>query len=1859
MAVINGTGGADVLFGSDDPSDEIYGLGGDDWIQAGGGDDTLVGDTGADALWANAGFDIMIGGKGGDTYHISNLGGDTITENFDEGTDRVHTYFIGTYDMLADAAEVENLRIVGTLAGRHAQGNTYNNTMEGNRELNTLLGGDGDDVIIVHDTVDVADGEADTGAGDTILVDFTANLGATANWTNIENITLAGSAKLNATGSAGNNTITGNLGVNTLTGGLGDDNFVIQTLTDKVIEAAGEGNDTVSSEITYSIAALANLENITLLKTGNVNATGNANVNTLTGNDGNNSLDGLTGADTLMGGKGNDIFFVDNAGDVVTENAGEGTDTVRSSVTFDMTALETEHLTLTGILNIDGTGNAYDNTLIGNAGVNTLQSGDGTDYMDGGGGVDTMIGGMGDNTYILNLLNDVVDESGGAGVDTVKVTLLTGQTYVMTMGVEVLNLMGTAVSHGTGNASDNTITGNAASNLISGGDGSDTITGGNGNNNLNGDDGDDTLTAGTGADVINGGLGNDSISAGGGTNTINGDDGNDTITSGGGGDIIHGNDGNDSIDAGSGNNRINGDDGDDSITSSGAGTDIIDGGFGDDILHGDLNNDTLTGGIGNDFLDGGGGTDRLLGGTGNDIYGVDNVGDVIVDAPGDAADWVYSFLDYIIVEPNASYEIENLNLDPITPEGVHGTALRGTGNSFSNEIIGNVLNNTLNGMGGVDFLHESANPGADGGNDTYDGGTGADIMTAGKGDDLYFVDNPFDNVNELATEGQDTIRSSVTYDMSVSASGEVESLTLTGAVAIDGTGNDTDNTITGNSAINTLAGGLGDDNFVVGAGDEVIENTGEGTLDTIMSSITWVLAGNGDNLHEVEGLTLTGTAIINGTGNELDNRLKGNGALNTLTGGLGNDTFVIDDAGDLIDVLIDVAGEGTADNVEASINYTLAPSAANREIENITQVGTDNINAIGNDLNNTITGNEGNNSLDGSAGDDTLIGGKGNDTVFVDAVGDMVMENPGEGTDHVVSMVTFDLSASGPDFENLTLSGVAAIDGTGTTGANTITGNGAANVIVGLGGTDTLSGNGGDDVITGGAVADSLDGGAGDDAMSGGDGNDVYFVDSAADVITENPAEGADKVLAGLLAGVTYTLSDNIEQITLTGLLGSNATGSADDNTIVGNAAINTLTGGGGDDTLFVTLGDDARDLTGEGTDFVYTSISWTLAANGDNLHEVEGVSLTGNAPINATGNELDNTLVGNAAINTLDGSTGADILEGKGGNDVYIVDDQADFVDESTGAGAADKINSTVDYDMNAQTAGDVEILQLLGLLALVGIGSSSDNTIIGSAGVDTTMDGGGGNDTFIVDGLGDIVTDADSGGADTLDTVLSSVTFTIGAADEIEILTLTGAANINGTGNDTIGETITGNTGVNTLSGMGGDDTLSGGTNDFLFGGVHDTKGDTAMVAFTANLLNLNAGPLWEGIENITLTGKVALNATGDANNNTLTGNEAKNTLNGNGGTDWLIGGKGDDLFIVDDATDVVDELTNPPGGGGIDTVNAMDTSYSIANLEAQGVEKLILIETAAAGQALNGTGNDSNNYIKGNALGNILDGGLGADTLEGGAGNDTYMIDAIGDLLKEASGIDLVISTLPFYTLLSGFENLTLGGTNDISGTGNTVSNTITGNAGKNTLDGGSGADFLIGGADDDVFIVDNALEQGLGRIVELAGEGVDEVRSKITFSIANFGAAQGNEVENLTLTGKTSIHGTGNDLANTLTGNAGVNSLAGGDGNDTLDGGAGSDRLFGQLGDDTFFFSGESILATGFDTIMDFDNIFEGDSILVEVDIDPLLEVYEDFVDYRIVGADTQIWVDLDGIFGTQYAFKQVALVLNSAGMLVNN
>jgi len=214
---------------------------------------------------------------------------------------------------------------------------------------------------------------------------------------NVENLVLQGNADLQGygnslsnviQGNAGNNILDGDAGADMMIGGAGNDAYFVDNAGDVVIENANEGNDVVFSTAHFQLPE--NVEALVLQGNADLQGYGNSGANALFGNSGSNLLDGRAGADTMSGGLGNDVYFVDNAGDLVFENAGEGNDAVFATVNYTLTA-NVETLVLQGGGNLSGTGNALANSIFGNSGGNTLDGGAGADVLTGGAGNDTFV----------------------------------------------------------------------------------------------------------------------------------------------------------------------------------------------------------------------------------------------------------------------------------------------------------------------------------------------------------------------------------------------------------------------------------------------------------------------------------------------------------------------------------------------------------------------------------------------------------------------------------------------------------------------------------------------------------------------------------------------------------------------------------------------------------------------------------------------------------------------------------------------------------------------------------------------------------------------------------------------------------------------------------------------------------------------------------------------------------------------------------------------------------------------------------------------------------------------------------------------------------------------------------------------------------------------------------------------------------------------------------------------------------------------------------------------------------------------------------------------------------------------------
>ena len=628
----------------------------------------------------------------------------------------------------------------------------------------------------------------------------------------------------------------------------------------------------------------------------------------------------------------------------------------------------------------------------------------------------------------------------------------------------------------------------------------------------------------------------------------------DHLLGAGGNDTLDGAGGNDWLEGGWHNDRLLGSGGNDSIEGAG-GDDWLDGGAGNDTLHGnsaiplppppDFNStdhDTLVGGDGNDWMDGGAGSDTA------DYSGA--VFGVYVNLAG-----------FTAIGTNLGTDTLN-NIEKVLGSGVFDS-LNGDANA-----------NVLDGGGAGDDLW------GDAGNDTFIGGAGNDTLRGGPGSDTADYSGAafgvYVNLAGSTASASGLGDDSLNGIENVFGSGVFDSLNGdANANVLDGGGGGDD--LWGDAGNDTLIGGAGNDTLRGGPGSDTADYSGATAAVNVnlgSNSANGSSIGS-DALADIEQVagtgfvdTLTGGGnndVLNGgagndtlSGNAGNDTLDGGAGADTTYGGVGDDFYAVDAAGD---VAAENPGEGTADLVRSSVNYTLAANVERLELIGAALTGTGNSEnnvLTGNAWNNTLSGSGGNDTLNGGAGTDSLAGGAGNDAYVVSVsagVGgsrivftpdDVVTESAGQGGDTIYSSSSYTLPG---EVENLVLTGVPmwrAYEGHGNTLANLLTTTGAAR--------QRLYGEGGND---------TLDGGAGPDSLSGGSGADVFlfstapsadavldFTSGSDDINLENAiftafvatgAVSAARVQVGLQAAISATSGndadgqDNLKYATDTG----------------------------------------------------------------------------------------------------------------------------------------------------------------------------------------------------------------------------------------------------------------------------------------------------------------------------------------------------------------------------------------------------------------------------------------------------------------------------------------------------------------------------------------------------------------------------------------------------------------------------------------------------------------------------------------------------------------------------------------------------
>jgi len=1101
---------------------------------------------------------------------------------------------------------------------------------------------------------------------------------------------------------------------------------------------------------------------------GDDTLTGGGGEDLLFGMDGNDSINGGVGVDYLDGGNGTDT--VSYAGDLrdVTVDLSAGTGEA-SAQKLEISS----QLTTVDVLNDAIAGNIYFN-------VNTSANPSGeirgqvgavesdAIFDDGSRQVSFEMVGLDGGQEVPAVTTDAF------GTATLSFFLGTDGSVTVTTIINVYNVAsGVTITasnlHMAAAGSNGSVVANLGSayttitetdtllnmeNII-GGEGDDTLLGDSSVNDIDGGAGDDVIDGGAGDDMIDGGAGNDTIIVvnDGHTRTIDGGTGEDELDLSGS--------------TGTGWTIT--------ATTATSGSSIINGLATIEELQASNLTDMITEGN----------IDRIFAGGGDDM--------IITDGDNQADEFFQGQAGIDTLDFSADTDDITFNLTTGVFTGTAGAL------AFENAIAGSG-NDTLIGTSAVNNLQ-----GGDG-NDTLDGGAGTDTLTGGAGDDTYIVNSGSDIVIEAAAEGTDEVQAFFTY--SIVSLVNIENLTLTGTSDIDGTGNAADNVITGNSGDNILDGGAGVDTLIGGDGDDtyivdniadvVVEATGAGD-DEVLASVTYSVS----SALGINTLTLTGTADIDGTGNQFDNLITGNSGNNLLNAAAGNDT----------------------------------------------------VNGL--DGNDTLNGANGNDTLNGGAGDDVVNGGNGNDILI--ASSGMNTFNGGADND------TLDFSALTADGTIDFDTGTAVFGGVTNSFSNieNFIGGAGNDVITGEETfTGGINGGAGDDrvVISAIAVGETLDGGAGVDTLqlisglntngliydlasdvftdansttdtilnfenvTGGGGDEAFIGNSAANVI--EGGDGADTIdggagndtasYAGSNAGVVISLRDSTasggdaDGDVLTDI--ENLVGSALIDNLSGDNGINVLEGGGGDDVIVGFDGDDILS-GGAGND--------TLRGQGDND------MLSGGA-----GND---TVLGGLGDDTQNGDAGDDFMNGQGGDDII---NGGDGIDTLLGASGNDTLNGDGgDDDINGNGGNDA-----------INGGDGAD-TLNGAIGFDT-INGGDGAD--IISGGNQNDTLSGDAGNDTLNGDAGNDIVNGGVGDD----TLTGAAGadvLNGDdGNDNLsgssgGDDLFGGAGADTLNGGGGNDDLNGGAGadtfvantGFRTDRVQDFENGTDLIDFSGNSL------------------------------------------------------------------------------------------------------------------------------------------------------------------------------------------------------------------------------------------------------------------------------------------------------------------------------------------------------------------------------------------------------------------------------------
>ncbi len=1749
---------------------------------------------------------------------------------------------------------------------------------------NNIYGTFGDDLVDTGfgDRVKVGEG-ADT----IIALDGNDNVHGQGGNDNIE----GGAGADTLYGDAGNDTLDGGTGSDALVGGSGDDTYVVDSALDSVTEGVGEGIDTVLAGVNYSLGA-TEIENLTLTGAAR-DATGNAYANTLTGTTGNDTLDGGAAVDIMIGGLGNDSYSVDEAGDVVTEAAGAGTDRVTASIDYVLGA-NVENLVLAGAARV-GTGNTLVNNITGTSGNDTL---------DGAAGNDVLVGGTGDDLYFADSSSDIVTEAANAGADTVRAAA----NYTLSVNVENLELTG-AARVGTGNALANSITGTTGNDTLDGGTGSDTLSGGLG---------DDTYKVDNAADVIveAAGQGTDTVFAAfdytlGATEienlTLTGTA--HVGTGNAGANVITGGSGNDTLDGGAGIDTLVGGAGDDGYvidTDTDTITELAAGGIDtvvsavDYTLGTELENLTLTGdahfGTGNDLanrLTGGSGGDGLEGGLGNDTLDGGLGGDLLVGGAGDDTYFIDNIADVVVEDVDGGFDTVVVNSDWTLSGNIEAVKLVGTGHT----LIGNAANNKLEGDAGDDRLDggdgDDIEIGGDG-NDDLVSASGHDTLAGGAGDDVYELEGGAADIEDFS--GHDTIDASEAEgDSHIDLSGDTDCV-VENQICHLGTGG----TITGTlnvQFLQDLTGSFGDDIAtvrslvpqIVSALQSVQANAAFG-VSTFRDKAFGSFGSAGDWVYRTENaigltpaaLTAAYTAMVASGGadlpeSQLEALMQVGLRANTEIGFQSNAArFVVL----FTDASFHIAGEGLAQGIPMANNgdAILDGNGIGEDYPMIGQVKA---------------------ALEAANIIPIFAVTGGFEATYAGLVTDL-----GRGT--VVTLTA--------DSSNVVLAITAGLTSATTTHI--------ADAIGGAG-HDTLIGNVGNNMLDGRGGDDSLKGGIGDDAIKGGTGCDTaVFSGARADylVTTINATtitvtdlrvggEGIDTLIdVEFLTFSDGTIAVDGVPVTNNAPTGATlATPTTAENAVAGTV-VGTVVGIDPDagDTLTYALVDDAggrfaiNAATGELSIAAGAPIDFETAAS-------HGISVMVTDAAGASGTFAFTIAVTNVA----------DVAP------VFTPTPAFGVAENSTAVGSVAASDPDALGNIGYSISGGADAA-LFSIDAVTGALS-----FVAAPNFELPQDAGGNNVYDLV------VTGSDGSQASD-----QAIAVTVTDAAEVPTQSYTGTALADGFAvTDGLGWTISGLAGNDSLIGGDQADVLIGGrNNDVLVGGAGDDvfkfaagdgidsfdggTGFDRILATTANaIIGISA---LAGIELIDAGGFAGVSIIGSSaadtfdfsgttlvgitqidagsGNDSVTGSAGSDTLVLGSGNDVFHAGGGDDVFIAraGAGSDVID------GGEGNDRIVAAAANVtinvagltSIEAIDANGFANVSLIGTSLvdtidlSGVALTGiafidagSGNDT---VIGTGIADTIVLGSGNDSFDAGDGNDVFIakIGAGSDLINGGAGFDTIVAATANVAInvaaLSSIEAIdaqgfagvsligsSLGETLDFSGIALSGIAFIDAAAGNDTVTGTAFADRFLLGSGNDVFNAGDGddsflLKAGAGIDTVNGGTGIDTIiaaAANLSVTLAAFTGIE--EISAGGFAGVKIVGTSGNDVMDysgvTLTG---IASIQGGSGNDTITGsatadtifgGSGRDVLTGRAGADSFSFLTTAETGVGAlkaDHILDFQS--GSDSIdLTAIDADATLAGNQDFTfigDAAFTGlGQLRIGLDSEG---------HVALFGNTTGSL---